>query len=233
MKRLFKLLLLLVVVSLSINFLYRFDILHFRSSFVFDFASPLVTFFEKPRVPALREFEMNKVLKNENSILTKEIQRLKKELATREDFTREYIEAKIISFDGDRIQIDKGMSAGVTNLAKVIVGQSLVGNVISTEKYKSLVGLLNNSMTKNFCYGQQNNSNIWGVLTGRQGEKVVLTKITQEKQIEKGTPIYCEGFYVGEVSKINQQPSELFYEAEVNPHVDVENLDTVYVVKDK
>lgn len=230
MKKLFKLVLILVSLSLSINFLYRFDILHFRSSFIFDFASPLVSFFEKPREPILSEREMNVVLKNENSILTQEVQRLRQELANREDFTREYAEAKIISFDGDRIQINKGEASGVSLGQKVIVGKSLVGNVISTEKYKSLVGLLNNSLTKNFCFAKHGTSNIWGILVGRQGEKIVLTKLTQEKQVEKGDKIFCEGYSAGEINKINKESSELFYEAEVSPLLHAENLDTVYVV---
>jgi cell shape-determining protein MreC len=223
-----------VGLSFIIYFCYFFNILNFRASFLFDIFLPASYFFEKQvNVGNNSLLEKIKILENDKKTNEFEISRLRHELQTKVDYTKLNIEAKIISYEGDQIQVNHGSSSGILEKQLVIVGNNLIGNVTTTAKNKSLISLLNSPLSKNYCSARQGSSNIWGILTGGGDGKVMLTKISDERKLEINTSVYCEGFLAGKVKNIKKEPSSLFYEAEIEVSVNAQNLDTVYVLIEK
>ncbi len=228
MRNKYRLFLFLVFVSLLINFSYRFDLFGFKTSFFFEIFKPISYFYERPI--SYSQSEDVKSLKNEIVILKREITSLKRELEIKEDYTKDYIEAKVVFVDNDKMQINVGANNGITLGQKVVSGKTIIGVVIDVTRNKSLVGLLNNNNISIFCGAEQNGQKIWGVLTGDISGRVVLTKILSDKKLEKGDLVFCEGFLAGKISEIQKNSQDLFYFAVVLPSLNFSHLDTVYVV---
>jgi cell shape-determining protein MreC len=223
----------IILVFLSIVFYvcYYFNFLNFRSGFIYDFFRPFSYLSEKQVIVSSSDIFLSKIktLEGEKRAMISEISRLNRELQTKTDYTRLMLEAKIISFEFDKIQIDRGSSSGVSEKQFVIVGNNLIGNVQTVLKNKSMVLLLNNPMSKNYCYARQGDDNIWGILTGGIDGKIYLTKISGERILEKNVRVFCEGLEIGQVYKIEKNVNALFYMAEIVPSIEVEKLNTVYV----
>lgn len=231
--KLFRVFLFFLFLSLATNLLYRFDVFGFKSSFAIEFVDKWAAATRKKPTNLQIYQEQLKIKDEENMVLSHEIDKLKKELNVREDFTKEYILADIISYQGNSLIINRGTRNGVKTNQKVIVGKSLIGEVLDVNLNRSLIGLLNNSSLKSYCYVSSGANKVWGVLTGFQEENVLLTRITQDKKVLKNNQVYCEGFYVGKVKEIIQRANELFYEVRVVRAVNPEFLDEVYVVVQK
>jgi len=229
MIKLFKQAVLLVVFLLALNLVYRLDFLGFRSSFLFDLLSPVSFFFEKPKVIPVKESVKLNMLKEDNVTLQNEIKKLRQELQTRQNFVNTFIEVKVINFSINTIHINMGSARGVVKNQRVTVGNYLIGNVILVEKYRSVIGLLNNVSVKNFCFVEDGTHKIWGIVTGGSNQTIKIANISQEKNISEGDRVYCEGYMAGKIGKINKARSDLFYEAEVMPFINVEDFDTVYI----
>ncbi len=230
MKSLFQWFALLIAASIITIFLYRFDFMGFKSNFALDFVDAASHFFRKQ--VSLNNFcaEEKKALEVENQNAISEIQRLKTELATRVDLTKESLESEIITVAQDEMIINRGISSSVSVDQKVIIGQSLVGAVLEIEKNRSLIGLLNNPKTKILCNAENDTLKVWGLLTGKSDGKIYFTKILQTKKVARNNKIFCSGFYAGKIKRLIKNESDLFYEAEVSSAVSAENLRKVYVV---
>jgi cell shape-determining protein MreC len=229
MIRIFKIFIFFAIFSIFIYLSYLFDFLSFRSSFFFNLFDPVSIVLERPIKVQGVDLTKLRILENDNVSLKNEISRLNKELSTKVDYTNSYLEAKIISFEGDQMQIDHGSFSGIKQNQLVVSGNTLLGNVLTVTRNKALVALLNNTSSKNYCYTKQGQINVWGLLTGGKEGNILLTKISEEKLIDSGAKVYCEGFYAGKIKKIQKETSALFYQAEVEPGLDFQNLDTVYV----
>lgn len=225
--------LLFLLLAIITNIFYRFDFFGFKSNFAIGFVDAWTFAIRKKPLNINVVTEKIKISEFENMVLTREIQELKQELQVREDFTKEYISARIINFEGDRLIIDLGKKSGIKIGQKVIVGKSLVGEIISVNGGRSLVGLLNNTSVKSYCFAESGAAKNWGVLTGNENGKIVLTKLTQDKKVFKNDQVFCDGFYAGQIKKINRNSNELFFEAEIEPNINFEFLENVYVVMDK
>lgn len=216
--------------SIIIIISYRFDILGFRSNFALDFVDIPAHFFRKPIDSAGLCKEQKKALETKNQSLEKELVKIQQELMVRVDLTKESVEAEIINVNQDKMIINRGASSSVFVNNKAIIGQSLVGVILETEKKRSLVGLLHNPKTKVLCSAGGPKSKIWGLMTGKPDGKIYLTKILQTDKINKKDKVYCSGFYAGEVVRLIKNESDLFYEAEIVSKIIPENLEKVYVV---
>lgn len=225
--------LLLLFLTIALNVFYRFDFLGFKSNFAIPFVDAWVAATRKKPLNINVISEKIKIEETENMVLTREILKLKKELEVREDFTKEYAGARVINFQGDKLTIDRGIHFGIKVGQKVIVGKSLIGEITSVNASRSLVGLLSNVSFKSYCFSESGSKKNWGVLTGKENGLVVLTKITQDKQIFKNDKVFCSGFYVGQIRKINRNTNDLFFEAEIETNVFPEFLEDVYIVLDK
>ncbi len=230
MKSFLQLAIFLTTLSFITVLLYKFDILGFRTNFSLDFIDSLQLMVKKPVNLQSKFLEEIKIQKDKNDVLTKEINNLKKELETREDYTKEYIEAQVINFEDNQLIINRGSASHVAVNQKVVVGKSFIGVVTSVEKNRSLVSLMNNPEVKVFCVVGLQEQRVWGVATGIGNRKTVLTRITHDKKVEKGDKVFCEGFLLGKISHIDKQENELFYEAEVERSVNPENVETVWVI---
>lgn len=225
--------LLFLFLCVFVNIFYRFDFFGFKSNFALPFVDAWTFLTRKKPLNVNVIAEKIKIKEEENIVLTREITNLKKELEVREDFTKEYVMAKIINFQGDKLTLDHGKNSGVKIGQKVIVGKSLIGEIISVNRARSLVGLLNNISLKSFCFAESGSKRNWGILTGGESGRIVLTKITQDKKIFKNDRVFCDGFYAGKINKIKKNSNELFFEAEIEPGVNSEFLEDVYIVMDK
>lgn len=215
------------------NIFYRFDLFGFKSNFAIGFVDAWVVATRKKPLNINVISEKIKIKEAENMVLTREIANLKKELEVREDFTKEYAAAKVINFEGDKLTINRGIHSQIKIGQKVINGKSLIGEIISVNAGRSLVGLLNNSSVKSYCFSESGSKKNWGVLTGKENGKIVLTKLTEDKKVFKNDQVFCGGFYVGKIKKINRNSNELFFEAEIEENINPEFLEDVYIVLDK
>lgn len=223
----------LIVASLFLFFLYKFDVFGFKTNLSFDFIDRISFILQKPVARQTIISEELKIQKDKNAILEREINNLKRELSTREDYTQEYIEAQIVNYEGDKLIINHGSSSGIVPNQKVVVGKSLVGIVLEVQKSRSLVGLLNNMQIKIYCFIEHGGQKVWGLITGRRSQETIFTKITLDKTVAKGDQVFCEGSLAGGVTEIVKNESDLFYEAAIKTAVNPEYLETVWVVADK
>lgn len=228
MKNLFRYFSILLILSAFLYLSYKFDFLGFRTNFALGFIG-----FNKNVSCDKKYSEELKVEKDKNDILANEIKKLEKELQTREDFTKEYLEVRVISFEDERLTINHGFSSRLSPKQKVIIGQSLVGEIEIVEKDRSQVILLNNPALKINCNVGKNGKNIWGLLTADSAGNTVFTKVLQNTRLEKGDKIYCEGFYAGDVKSVSKNKTDWFYRAEVIRAVNAENLDTAWIIVSK
>jgi cell shape-determining protein MreC len=228
MTNIFKYFSILIIFSSFLFVSYRFDLLGFRTNFTLGFVG------FKKNVAYDKKYQQElKAEKDKNKILAEEINKLKNELQTREDFTKEYIEAQVVGFDEDKLTINRGSSSQLFPKQKVIIGQSLVGEVSLVEKNRSQVTLLNNPAIKINCTAQKDGRNIWGLLTADSNGNTMFTKIMQDKKVEKKDKIYCEGFYAGDVKSILRNSTDWFYSARIARAASAENLDVVWIVVSK
>lgn len=217
----------LIGIALALRLVYVTDFLGFKSNLGNETVDSVQALFKKPTL-CLNEAERNIALKEENVLLSKEVARLRQELEERVDLTKTYLEADIVLFKNEAIVLNVGTKASVKKNNLVVVGQSLVGKIVSTQATRSEAITLQN---RNFSLPCriESDQNIWGEVNGR-GNAIFFSKILQEKQTKINDTVICEGFVAGKIKSLKKNVSETFYEAEIEPAVDLDNLDKVDIV---
>ena len=155
---------------------------------------------------------------------------------------REYLIANVIGNSSDRTKssviIDKGEIDGVTEGMNIILGKHLIGFVSKVYLARSVVSLITSpNMTATVL---TLNSGTEGILSGEFGTSVVMTRILPDENIEIGDLIVTSGadgkfernLIVGSVSRIDEDPSKTFRNAQLDILVNLNLLNKVFVLSD-
>lgn len=152
---------------------------------------------------------------------------------------RKLIVAKVIGQDpllsSSKMIIDKGKNDLVKRGYLVIVKDILVGEVVSVGASSSTIRLLSDSETKIPAITE---GKVKGILRGQFGNQIILEKIVQAKKLKVGELVFSsgeedmpKGLVLGKITKVDNEPAELFQKATIEPLVSFESLEIVFIVE--
>jgi rod shape-determining protein MreC len=138
------------------------------------------------------------------------------------------------------ITIDRGATDGVRQDAVVITNKGLVGRVERVNPTSSKVRLIND-LNSSVGVRLQTEARTTGVLRGQsQGNSMVIAYIRQDDPIEQGDlvltsgqgEVFPEGLVVGKVARVERKDADPFQAAVVDPAVEMDKLERLYVLAD-
>ena len=188
-------------------------------------------------------------LERTSAEIRQENNRLREQLGFSQDLRYQHIPAELIGRDPDNLFsaliINKGRQAGVEVNMPVIAYQNgvqaLVGKVINTGAFESLVMPLHDSSC--FVASRLAESRYEGIVEGRGNpESPLLMRYIRKRareEINHGDMvissgmggIYPPGINIGRVNRINYQENELSMEVELEPFIEFSRLEYVFVIK--
>lgn len=139
------------------------------------------------------------------------------------------------------ITIDRGSTGGVHEGSIVITHRGLVGRVERVNPTSAKVRLITD-INQSVAVRLQSESRSTGVLRGQsQGNLLVIEYIPQADTIRVGDPVltsglgevFPENLVVGNVARVEHKDSDPFQLAVVEPAVDMDKLERLYVLADK
>jgi rod shape-determining protein MreC len=138
------------------------------------------------------------------------------------------------------ITIDRGSNDGVRQDAVVITHKGLVGRVERVNPMSSKVRLIND-LNSSVSVRLQTESRTTGVLRGQsQGYLMVVAYIPQTDVVQPTDVVltsglgemYPEGLVVGKVARVERKDADPFQAAVVEPAVEMDKLERLYVLAD-
>lgn len=182
---------------------------------------------------------------NKLSSCLEENEKMKKLLGAPLSPKWKFLPAKVAGISSE-MRIDKGLKDGVEEGMTVVSENILVGKVITVGNNDSLIQLPTTAGTKipvivkNLSAGESpvgSSIQARGLLVGQYGGVLVLDKVLQEEEIQKGNFVITSGdegwapdLLIGEILNVLLKSAELFRKAQVKPFVDYSKLTTVFVV---
>jgi rod shape-determining protein MreC len=139
------------------------------------------------------------------------------------------------------VTIDRGTTGGVHEGSIVITHSGLVGRVESADPTSAKVRLITD-INQSVAVRLQSESRSTGVLRGQsQGNLLVVTYIPQADTIRVGDPVLTSGLgevfpdnlVVGKVARVEHTDADPYQTAVVEPAVDMDKLEQMYVIADK
>jgi len=138
------------------------------------------------------------------------------------------------------ITIDRGSGDGVRQDAIVVTHKGLVGRVERVNPTSAKVRLIND-LNSSVGVRLQTEARTTGVLRGQsQGNSLVIAYIRQDDPVEKGDTVltsgqgevFPEGLVVGKVARVERKDADPFQAAVVEPAVEMDKLERLYVLAD-
>src|ERR671932_809654 len=155
-----------------------------------------------------------------------------------------FIPASVIARDDtpyvQAITIDRGGNDGVKEDAVVITHKGLVGRVERVNPTSAKVRLIND-LNSSVGVRLQTESRTTGVLRGQaQGNLMVIAYIPQSDQVQSGDvvitsglgEVFTEGLVGGKVARVERKDADPFQAAVVEPAVEMDKLERLYVLAD-
>ena len=141
--------------------------------------------------------------------------------------------------------IDKGLRDNLKTGSTVIVGNYLVGEIISLSMDFSKVELVVNRNSSFAVKIQDPNSSsqVVGVIKGQGNKELILDNVLLTQTIRKDELVLTKGemgengngyppdLVVGKIVSIDKKPSSLFQKADVLSFINFINLETVFIIK--
>ncbi len=170
-----------------------------------------------------------------------ESQRLRKLLSIQESGIGKTIVARVIGRDPARtnqtVTIDKGVSHGVKPDSAVMTPQGIVGRVIHSSNFFSIVQLVLDSQSGVGVVHQSTRRQ--GIVKGTGGQELELDYIDDDNDLKEGDVfitsgldrIYPKGLLVGTISLIGPRRG-LFKAVQVRPAADLGRLEEVICILD-
>ncbi len=203
-----------------------------------------------------------KSLINENAMLRKQVSEkqslmaenkaLKDQFAKSSQNSQSLLPAKVVGAPGfvpgvslpEYLVIDKGSIDGVRIGTTIIVGNYLVGKVISLSQNFAKVALVN-SKNSSFIAKivPQDGREISGIIKGKGSDEMIFDNVLLTTSIKKDDIVLTKGekgekgigfppdLIVGKIVSVEKKSSDLFQKAEVLSFVDFTSLSTVFVLK--
>jgi rod shape-determining protein MreC len=138
------------------------------------------------------------------------------------------------------ITIDRGANDGIRLDQVVITHKGLVGRVERVNPTTAKVRLIND-LNSSVGVRLQTDERTTGVLRGQsQGNLMVIAYIPQDDVVQQGDVVltsgqggvFPEGLVVGKVARIERKDADPFQAAVVEPAVEMDKLERLYVLAD-
>lgn len=198
--------------------------------------------------------EENKRLKNENvklamvmefnGTLAEENERLKTLLQMKEE-SKEDLRVARVNFRSpgnlyERFYIDLGKKDGIERNMIVLSGRNLIGRISKVYDDYALVDMITG---ENFSVSALTEGQMLGIVKGNDemNGELYFEPNTFENTIKVGervytsgiSDIYPKGLYIGYISEINQDESEIFRSIKIKTDLDIVNLSEVLIIVPK
>ena len=195
-----------------------------------------------------QEVADNNHYKIENEELKKQLEEMK-ELLNINSTLADYIElnAVVINRDlgywYDTITINKGEHDGVTIGMPAVVGDGLIGKVISTTTFNSTIRLITATdvVDKISVKIQMEDKYVYGILSGYDNETKthIIEGISQTEEIKNGAivtttgmgDIFPAGVMIGKITGVRTDTFDLSNVLEMKSEVDFDNINYVTLLK--
>ena len=183
------------------------------------------------------------VLESEYSKLLEyqyENQRLRALLDLKDSHAFNGVVANVIAHDpsrwADTITVDVGSSQGVKIQMPVVIGDGVVGQVVSTSRNSARVLLVTDPTSGVDAILQE--SRVRGVVEGRGEFRLFWNYVSNDFEVKVGERVvtsgkdgvYPRGLLLGVVSNVVKTRGNLFQKITVSPSVDFSQLETLMVV---
>lgn len=194
------------------------------------------------------QIKENEKYKLENEELKKQLEDMKKILDIDEtiaDYT--FVNANVINrnvdYWNDTITINKGEYDGITKDMAVVIGNNLIGKIISTSTFNSTVRLITATdvIDKISVKIKNNDDYAYGILNGYNdiNDSYIIEGISQNDNIENGAivtttgmgDIFPSGIVIGVVSGISTDNFDLSKVLEIKSDVDFNNINYVTILR--
>lgn len=253
----FKILILLVLVSLLIFVLDNLNLLNLPKQAASYLTSPISFGIYDTSRQVSRQFyflfqarfaaQENKALKEQISKIIAENAFLRQKLAETQAILSQdkFLDPATYNLAPARpiglsryLKIDKGSASGVKLGQAVVFEGNFVGRIVSVSPKTANVQLLTDPDSKVAAFSQNIEGKAKGVLLGQFGTAVLLDKILHEEKVAIGDLVYSEGtegflprgLILGSISQILERENEIFKQAKVQPIFDVRDLELVFVM---
>ncbi len=156
-----------------------------------------------------------------------------------------FMEAKVLGIS-ERMKIDKGQQDGLKEGMMVVSENILVGKITKVNENDSLVQLLSDLNTKIPVMVKKPGSEktrpeggvqARGLLSGQGGEKLLLDRVLQSEDVQKGDLVMTTGeegwlpdLLIGQIVDVIPKSAEVYQKARVAPLIDYQELRIVFVV---
>jgi len=137
----------------------------------------------------------------------------------------------------DFLLINKGSKDGLEiNLPVITPQKTLVGKIYEIYPNFSKVMLI--SHKKSSFEGKISETEIYGAVKGKGGNKINFELVPKDKEIREGDKIltsalggiFPNNLLVGEIRKIKKSDVEPFQQAEISPFFDIKNLEYLFII---
>ena len=161
------------------------------------------------------------------------------------------VAAEVVTYGdafGEYVVIAAGKTAGVQRDDAVVNGKGLVGRVTRVTNYTARVTLLTDAVSRVSAMDVDPRSRARGMIVGRQpgSDSLVLDRVSKDENVRRGdeivtagsqgsrfTSLYPFGIPIGVVRYVNQTDTDTFKRIQVEPYVDFDDLDSVFVLVPK
>jgi rod shape-determining protein MreC len=196
------------------------------------FSQKKIEILEEKNIQLLTENEQLKSLKDENDVLRSAL-----DLQLQKQF--ELVLGQTIFRDSakDFITIDKGSNDGIAVDMPVITSKNILcGKVFEVYENFSRIMLVSSSLSS--FDAKISDSDIYGVVKGKNGFNMEITLIPREQDISVGNlvttspleGIFPRGLLIGEIKDINKKDTEPFQSANIRPLFEAQDLNMVFVI---
>jgi rod shape-determining protein MreC len=187
--------------------------------------------------------ERAQALESRNSALLEyefENKSLRDLLAMKESRQLEGQVATVIGYDPSSWQraivVDKGSADGVTVGMAVVSGSGLVGQVTNVGRGSSRVLLITDPLSGVDALIQGNRAR--GIIEGNGYGACAWKFVLREEDVKIGDRVissgldgvYPRGLLIGVVTEVSSRPDSMFHDLVVRPGVDMEKIESVYLV---
>jgi rod shape-determining protein MreC len=185
------------------------------------------------------------VEQNQLNSCLEENEKIKKLLGAPLPANWKFMEARVVGIS-EKMRIDKGEKDGVKEGMMVISENILVGKVVKANENDALIQLLSDSNLKMPVVVKKpspdKNKPIGGIqarglLLGQGGEKLLLDRVLQSEDIQKGDLVVTVGeegwlpdLLVGQIVDVAPKTAEVYQKARVSPLIDYQELRIVFIV---
>ncbi|MDD3534002.1 MAG: rod shape-determining protein MreC [Candidatus Cloacimonetes bacterium] len=211
-----------------------------------------------PFVHSLKAIESNQALQEENFILRSQLTESTLQNLALQNELKEYMDvasvsfitpelefelAEVIGFSGQfqerNLIVNKGKMHGIAAGSAVISGNGIVGKIVSVTDSYSIILPFSNPRFQLPVMDER--TSVQGILQSDIAGTISMNLVKLGSEIATGDTIvtsnlsrlYPKGYPVGTISRIRESTDNLFISAEITAFTLVENLEHVYILKER